>query len=334
MSEAEPANATEEQQLQEKQGGNGEQSKEKRPLSTEGTPPATGNTHSPVNEPKAKGDCATNTDGAAQAKIQSIFTQVRNQIKSQVSTDFHKKGILDVVQRVTRERAREINAQKPSQTEGKEGETVEEGERTEEEEKRDMGGVSSGETAIEEIIESGLATLRAELLANIESLRNDFKTELALLRADAHDYTDKAVKGLEEKTLSTRPDCLKSKLRTTNSPGQQVPVRPKTQEIHKSRSVPSLVLGRPRILNRTMTTLNPKMNHSVALSLRSKSETLSSAGESKGAMSLPESSEFHIHATESKKRTKASGQLPPACPALSTNKKLVKSKARMDNLTS
>lgn len=334
MSEAENTKVTEEQ-LPQEEDGNAEESNEESPQSTEGPSAAPGSTLCPDDEPKAKEDSAANPDGAAQVKMQSIFSQVRNQIRLQVGMDFHKKGILDVVQRVTRERARENSAQTPNQTKGTvEGESEAEEEGKEEEEGKSIEGENKAETAVEETLEGGLATLREELLASIETLRNDFREEMAILRAEAREYSDKAVKDLEAKVLGPGPDPQKCRLQRVNPSGQQLQPGANAQERLKSLSVPSLVPGRPRMLNRTMTTLNPKTCHSIVLGPRSKSETLRSPGENKGGVPLLESSDFHVFATQGKKRSKAGGNLPPACPTLRSNKKTVRSKVRMGNSTS
>lgn len=236
-----------------------------------------------------------------QAKMQSVFQQVRKQVKSQVGMNIPRNGILELVQMV---KSRELEMAKvngPKNTE-KAGAEILEDKRT-------------GEVDVKR--EELIAVFQHELEASNEALRDEFKEQITQLQIEMQAYTDQALKSLESKVQANRQTYSHNILQRMYQAEQS-----ETRSLEKKKKSPAPLLGsgKTRVLSRTMTTLTPKTCPPIVLGPRSKSETLSS---SRDNSSLPHFKDphFHVLSFRSPKYHQSCGPLPLPAPHVTIAKK-------------
>ncbi|XP_076010412.1 uncharacterized protein LOC143003543 [Genypterus blacodes] len=234
-------------------------------------------------------------DKETQAKMQSVFQQVRDQIRSQVGMKA-KSSIVELVRQV---RDREtgdplLNNHPDDNNKEKRGEepSTREGE---------MDGKGDIPVTFEEKLE-----------ACKKALKEEFEQKISQVRKEMQAYTDQALRDMGSKLQShslhqARPKPLESR-------GPDKKQQPTT--------APSMASRRGRVLTRTMTTIIPKTCLPVIVGPRAKSETLSSSKvhDPRRLSNGPDVSSY--------KQQYNHRRLPPTCPPLHQHRKLVQTKTQ------
>lgn len=234
-------------------------------------------------------------DKETQAKMQSVFQQVRNQIRSQVGMRAPKSSILELMQRVKDREMKIAQVNREGSSEEKEpAEMLTE----ESEDKMDLKQ--------EELCK----TFEKKLEASQKALRDEFEVQICQVRAEMQAYTDQALKDLECKMQS----------RQQESKGLDKKARPSAP--------PSLASRRGRVLTRTMTTIIPKTCAPVILGPRARSETLSSSKAESSRLVLRDPV---LSLPGNKPCQSRKPLLPPAYPPVHERKKPVRAKAKTGN---
>lgn len=229
-----------------------------------------------------------------QPKMQSVFQQVRNQIRSQSGIRASKSGILELMQRV---KDREM---KMAQVNGERS--------SEDKEPADKKDLKQEELC--EIFEK-------KLEASQKALRDEMEEKLSRVREEMQVYTDKALKDMECKILTQQPP---PQLHQPESRGPDRKQRPSAPPLLASR--------RGRVLTRTMTTIIPKTCAPVILGPRARSETLTS---SKGQSSRLPTQDPVLSLQGNKPCQRRKPLLPPAYPPLHPSRKPVQKKGKTGN---
>ncbi|KAI4903860.1 hypothetical protein NFI96_018653 [Prochilodus magdalenae] len=203
-----------------------------------------------------------------QAKAQSVFSRVRSQIRAQTGLDTRQTGMLQLVQRVTRQLDRS-KGDSCEPVSGLEVNSALEEVATALEAEEESMEVKEDHQTEEQSKEEVCVALLQEVLDSLESMRKEVREELSLLRLESQSSTEEALKSLEARlthTLTTHvmPQALSRPHLAGHVDGKK----------HKPLSVPPIVASRRRTLNRTMTTLTPKSCPPPALGPRSMSEPL------------------------------------------------------------
>lgn len=195
-------------------------------------------------------------DNKVQARMQSVFHQVRSQIRPQVDTRTASSSILALMQKLKDREGRpeqEEDESRPKETEPEESKV-----------KMDM--------TQEELCEAfgkKLETTRNTLRYEIDSL-------ISQVRAESQAYTEQAIKDLE---------CRMTSKQTHRRPSQQgKQVLDKKQQPSASSSLTS---SRGRVLTRTMTTIIPKTCAPAVGGLQAKSESMPLRRSETSVPSLP-----------------------------------------------
>lgn len=247
-----------------------------------------------------------------QARMRSVFQQVRNQIRSQVGVKAPKSSILELVRRV-KDRETEIS-QVNGEPEGKDvsGEEKKQAEMLADERKEKV------DVTEEELC----AMFEKKLEASKKALRDEFEVQISQVRKEMQAYTDQTLKDLECKMQSRQSHNLQQ----AHPKEQQESKGPDKKQ--KPSAAPSLASRRGRVLTRTMTTIIPKTCAPVIIGPRAKSETLSS---SKGQTSQLLLRDPVLSLPGNKQCWSRKPLLPPACPPLHQRKKPVQAKAKTGN---
>lgn len=181
----------------------------------------------------------------SQGKMQSVFQQVRHQIRSQVGVRLPKSSILELVQKVKEMELAQVSVEADGEeASGEEGKQVLKHER-------------KNEICLKE--EEEMCT----------TLKDEFQVQISGVRTELQAYTDQALKDLESKMQSWQANSqqqAQSKEQESKSPDKK----------QKPSPAPSMGSRRGRVLTRTMTTIIPKTCPPVVIGPRAKSETLSS----------------------------------------------------------
>lgn len=243
-------------------------------------------------------------DKETQAKMQSVFQQVRRQIRLQVGTRASKSSILELIQRV--KDIEMMGAQVNGEGSSEEKEPVE----MLLDESKDQKDLKQGELC--ELFEK-------KLEASQKALREEFEVQISQVRAEMQAYTDQALKDL----------C---KMQSKQPP---LPLHPREQQEsrgpdwkHRPLAPSSLASRRGRVLTRTMTTIIPKTCAPVVLGPRAKSETLSSSKGESGQLVLRDPV---LYRPGNKPCQSRKPLLPPAHPPVHQCKKPVRAKAKTGN---
>ncbi len=241
-----------------------------------------------------------------QARMQSVFQQVRNQIRSQADVKAPKSSILELVQRI-KDRETET-AQVNGEPEGKDvsGEEKKQAEMLADERKDEMN--------IKE--EELCAMFEKKLEASKKTLRDEFEVQISQMRKEMQAYTHQALKDLE---------CKMHSLQQARPKEQQESKGPDKKQ--KPSAAPSLASRRGRVLTRTMTTIIPKTCAPVIIGPRAKSETLSSSKGQTSQLLLRDP----VLSLPGNKQYWSRKPLLPACPPLQQGKKPVRAKAKTGN---
>ncbi|KAI7797659.1 hypothetical protein IRJ41_019543, partial [Triplophysa rosa] len=234
-----------------------------------------------------------------QARIQSIFSLVRSQIRTQAGLECQRMGILDVINQVKELESRKREQGEPAPTvkiTPSEEETLNQGSQREtaEEKISEMQNDTNG-TGQDECV-----ALFKEVLSSLESLKKDLKEDLAQLRRETQSYMERELCGLETR--------LTNLLRT-----QTPSALPMETKKHRAPSMPPLGASRRRMLNRTLTTITPKTCPPLSLGPRSNSEPLGVSGAETGTGAQRQ--------RRGEMLNQPLGPLPPARPPAQTNKK-------------
>lgn len=225
------------------------------------------------------------------AKMQSVFQQVRHQIRSQAVRKDKKNSILELMKLV-----------KDMETARANGEP--EAEEVSREEKKDD---SKDEMDLKQ--EELCAMFEKKLEDCKKTLRAEFDLQVSQARAEMRAYTDQALSDWKFKTQSRQ---------TCNLQPREQHESKNPEKKQKPSAPPSLVSRRGRVLTRTMTTIIPKTCAPVIVGPRAKSETLSS---SKAESSRLLQRETMLHLSGNKSCHCRKPLLPPACPPLQQRKK-------------
>lgn len=259
------------------------------------------------------GECSEDSAAGkeAQAKMQSLFQQVRNQIKSQVGKKAPKSSIMELVQKV-KDREMEI-VQVDADPDGKDVNS------TEKKKAELFTDESKDDVVLKE--DELCAVFEKKLEASKKILRGEFEEQISQVRKEMQAYTDHALKDLECKMQSWKFFTLQQ---THPEEQQESKGLDKKQ---KPSAAPSLAARRGRVLTRTMTTITPKTCAPVFIGPRAKSETLTFP---KGDSSrlLPRDPVFYLPGNKPYQSRKP---LPPGCPQLHQRKKPVQSKVKTGN---
>ncbi|XP_073766590.1 uncharacterized protein [Danio rerio] len=259
-----------------------------------------------------------------QARVHSVFSLVRSQIRTQAGLDGQRVGIMDVVKQITKE----LEKNKKEQDESTPAVEISAPEQNTEartaEKDNNEEQMTESEDSKKEKGEDLCVVLLEEILLNLESLRLELREELAQLRHETQSYTDQALCGLETRlTNSLRIQAL---ARTTTLPRNHV-AEPMETKKQRPPSMPPLGTSRRRVLNRTMTTITPKSCLPLSLGPRSNSEPLGAwRNETSANNSPPRREEVASHPPL--------GPLPPAIPHAQKGKKNLRSRNRIGKPTS
>lgn len=186
-------------------------------------------------------------DKKMQVRIQSVFQQVRNQIRSQVDTRSPSSSILELLQKMKdREGRLEQEEDESRETE------------TEPEESKVKMDVTQ-----EELCEA----FGKKLEATQKTLRCEIESLISQVRAESRAYTEQAVKDLECRMMSNQ-----AHLQPQHPSQHEKKVPDKKQQPSASSSLAS---RRGRVLTRTMTTIIPKTCAPVLHGPQAKSEPMS-----------------------------------------------------------
>ncbi len=262
------------------------------------------------------------TEKEKQARVHSVFSLVRSQIRTQAGLDGQRMGMLDVVNQLTKE----LEKNKKEQEEPVP--TVE----ISSSEENSVDQAAQKDTVEQQMTENGenskqrgeelCVALLDEILLNLESLKKDLREELAQLRREMQSYTDQALCGLE--TRLTNLLRIQALARTPSALPRNRTVESTETKKHRPPSMPPLGTSRRRVLNRTMTTITPKTCLPFSLGPRSNSEPLGGWGaktaNSNGAEVLLRRDEVLSHPP---------GPLPPALPPAQKGKKALQSRTRI-----
>lgn len=208
------------------------------------------------------------TEKETQVKMQSVFQQVRNQIRLQ-------SGIRELVQKV---KDREIDILlENKEAQGKDV-TAEEEEAT-----GAMTDKFKGEMDL--TLEALCAIFEIKLEASKKTSKDELQVQISLLRKEMEAYIKQALTDLECKIKSSSFQQTRlDKQQQTTTPGEK----------RKPSTASSLTSHRRKVLTRTMTTIVPKTSVPSISGQRTKSETGSWKGQSSRflprnrALSLPE----------------------------------------------
>lgn len=271
------------------------------------SPPAGEEQAPPVASHHERTEDGGTTEKEVQAKVQSVFEQVRTRIRSQAS----RSSLLELVQKI-KERESEI-VQENSKAHGKDVDVEEEKEAEEQKDK------------CQNELDLGLEVLRSTLEEKLEAAKSDFRKELkvqiSLVRKDMQTYTDQALKDLEQKVQN----CHCHSLQQTH---------PKTQaecaaaEKKQKPSAAPLALRRRKVLTRTMTTIIPKTSAPVLTGPRAKSEEILSLSKGHSPQFMLRDQVFYL---PENKTYQSRNPLPPARPPLHQHKKPVQAKPKAGN---
>lgn len=240
------------------------------------------------------------TEKEAQGKMQSVFQQVRNQIRLQ-------SGIREMVQKV-KDREVEILLEN-GEPQGKDV-TAEEEEVTEA-----LMDKCKGDRGL--TLEALCAIFEEKLEANRKTSKDELQVQISLLREEMQAYVKQALTDLECKIKANQT----SRFQQTCLDKQQQTAAP--EEKRKPATASSLPSHRRKVLTRTMTTIVPKTFVPSICGQCAKSETGSWKGQSSRllprdrALSLPE-----------KKFLQSRNPLPPARPPLCQCRKRTEAKAK------
>lgn len=246
-----------------------------------------------------------------EARIHSVFSLVRSQIRTQAGLDGQRMGIMDVVNQIKELEKSKKEHDEPSHTveiSSSEENAVDQAVQKETVEEQ-MTGENKKERGEELCV-----VLLEEILLNVETLKKDLREELAQLRCDMQSYTEQALCGLETRL---RTQAL-ARTTPTALPRNHT-VDPMETKKQRPPSMPPLGTSRRRVLNRTMTTITPKTCLPLSLGPRSNSEPLGGWGaETASNNSAP--TLLRSHPPE---------PLPPSLPPAQKVKKALRSRTRI-----
>lgn len=235
-------------------------------------------------EDRASGETET------QAKMQSVFQQVRNEIRSQAGVRASRSGILELMQRLKDREVVKMTAQVNGECSGE-----------------SKGPVVAKDVTQEELCEM----IEKKLEASQRALRESMEEQITRVREEMQTYTDKALKDMECKMLMQQQPPLG---RAQGPDRKQRPSAPS-----------SLASRRGRVLTRTMTTIIPKTSIPVVLGPKTRSETMTFA---KGQGSQLMMRDPGLSLQGSKPCQGRKPLLPPANPTLHLRKKAVPLKGK------
>lgn len=189
---------------------------------------------------------SVSADKETQAKMQSVFQQVRNQIRSQVGMRAPKCSILELMQRVKDGEIKTAQVKEQAEI---------------------LADASGDEMDLKQ--EELREVFEKKLEASQKALREEFEVQISRMRAEMQAYTDQALKDLQCKMQLQQPQLQPHPRQQQDSRGPDKKQKPSAP--------PSLASRRGRVLTRTMTTIIPKTCAPVILGPRARSETLSSS---------------------------------------------------------
>lgn len=245
-------------------------------------------------------------DKEKQARVQSVFSMVRSQIRMQAGLECQRVGILDVINQVKELESSKRQQEEPTVQISPSVETLNRGAAEEKisEMQNDTNGTGQDECVV----------LFKEVLSSLESLKNDLREDLAQLRRETQSYMERELCGLETR--------LTDLLRT-----QTPSALPMETKKHRAPSMPPLGTSRRRMLNRTLTTITPKTCPPLSLGPRSNSEPLGVCGAETGT------SNGSQRPRRGEMLNQPLGPLPPARPPAQTNKKTLRSRTYVGKQT-
>ncbi|KAL6114523.1 uncharacterized protein ACO6RY_05270 [Pungitius sinensis] len=247
-------------------------------------------------------ECLEGDDAAeneTQAKIQSAFQKVGNQIRSQVGMKAPKSSMLELVQKV-KDRETEL-ARVNGEPEGEPADLL----------------TDESKAAMDLKEEDLYAFFEKKLEVRENALKDEFEGKISQVLKEMRAYTDQSLKDL---------DCKMQSLQSKNPP-----IRKEQQEgkgpNNTQKTSGAMATRRGRVLIRTMTTIVPKTCAPFVFGPRAKSETLCS---SKGASSqLP--LRDALLSLPGNKPGQSRKPLPLVGPPLRQHKKVAQRKAKTGN---
>ncbi|KAK5871202.1 hypothetical protein PBY51_004094 [Eleginops maclovinus] len=253
-------------------------------------------------------ECSEDSGAAekeTQAKVQCVFQQVRNQIRSQVGV---KSSILELVKKM-----------KDRETESAKVDVEPEGTDVKGEEKKEMlRDDSKDEMHVKE--EELCSMFEEKLVVSQNALKDEFEVQISQVRKEMQAYMDQALKGLESQMQSSwQSHNLQHHKEKQESKGPDKKQKPS--------AAPALASRRGRILTRTMTSIIPKTCPPVIIGPRAKSETLGCSKRESSCLLLRDPG----ISLPGNKPCQSRKPLPPVCPPLHQHKKPVKPKDKTGN---
>lgn len=259
-----------------------------------------------AGEEGAEGSGVTEKD--AQAKMMSVFEQVRNQIRSQGGLKAPKSSILELVSKI-----KDIETA-TEQTNGQSG-----GNGVDAKEEKEAEGVKIDcKDEIDLRLEVLSKMFEEKLEASKKLLREEFKVQVSAVRNEMQAYMDQTLKDLECKMTSGPPGGLQP----TRSKPQQEGADARTKQ--RASAVSSLASRRGKVLTRTQsTTLIPKTSAPIISGSHSKSKSAP-----KGQSPLVRD---HVLSLSGNKSYQGRSPLPPAQPLPHQRRKSVQVKCKTGN---
>ncbi|XP_036435601.1 uncharacterized protein LOC118814040 [Colossoma macropomum] len=261
-----------------------------------------------------------------QAKVHSVFSLVRSQIRAQTSLDTRRTGMLQLVQRVTRQLDRSKGDAGEPVT-GHEVASAEEEVATALEAEEETMEIKEDHETQEKSKEEVCVALLQEVLDSLESMRKEVREELSLLKLESQSSTEEALKNLEARLTQTLTTHMMPQARSRSHLAGPVDGKK-----HKPLSVPPLVASRRRTLNRTMTTITPKSCPPPTLGPRSMSEPLGGRVAERAGSSGSSTHTFLRGGDPIGPLLGPLGPLPPALPPTQYSKKPLGSKNRVSKV--
>lgn len=259
------------------------------------------------------------------ARVHSVFSLVRSQIRTQAGLDGQRMGILDVVNQITKELEKNKKEQEESAPTVEISSSEENAAQKEtEEEQMTQNGENMNERGGDLCV-----ALMEEILLNLESLKKDLREDLAQLRREMQSYTDQALCGLETRLTNLLRIQVLAHTTPSALPRNHTVESMETKK-HRPPSMPPLGTCRRRVLNRTMTTITPKTCLPLSLGPRSNSEPLGGWGAENGSVT---SNGAQMLLRRDEAVSHPPGPLPPALPPAQKGKKALRSRTRIGKPT-
>lgn len=238
-----------------------------------------------------------------QAKMMSVFEQVRNQIRSQEGLKAPKSSMMELVSKL---KAMETG-----------NEQMVDGDNIDAEEEREAEAIKVGcKVEIDSRIEMLSKTFEEKLEASNKALSVELEVQISAVRKEMQAYTDQTLKDLRSKITSSQRRVLQPNHSKAQPEGADAETK------RRASAATSLPSTRGKVLTRTLTTtiIIPKTPAPVISGSQAKLKS-----PSKGRSLQVRD---HVLSLSGNKSCHGRGPLPPAQPLLPQRRKCVQAKGK------